>query len=224
MSEQQHRDVDERDDHAADDGREAVRVVPLESADDATVDAEREIQRHVHADDHEDPLARLRLIRREMEERAEVKGDAEGDQIRDTAGRGEDEEQRARDLVQRSDIPVRAILRDELDQRPAVAEIEDREVHRDRGREHPQAVGRGSEMRDVERQHHQSRHDLDEEREITRRDVARYLDELGCASVWKLIGRRAHSTLSRDKLLQLFRASGEARQVPGPQVTICCPK
>ena len=54
-------------------------------------------------------------------------------------------------------------------------------------------------MRDVERQHHQPRHDLDEEREITRRDVARYLDELGRFRPDILAAvRRAFDAATRD--------------------------
>ena len=91
------------------------------------------------------PISRLR--RRDPEDVLEVERQPDHDQVGEHAEPGEDEEQRAGDLVQRPRVAVGAVLRDELDHRAAVAEVEDREVDGHAGREHPQAVGLRAQVR-----------------------------------------------------------------------------
>ena len=101
-------------------------------------------------------------------------GDHDRDQIRQRAERGEDDERRAEDLVQCRVVAAGAVLGDELDQRARVAHVEHREVGGDRRGEHPQAVGRRAEVRDVERQDDQPQRGFDADCQVAGRDVARH--------------------------------------------------
>src|SRR5262249_7691189 len=71
----------------------------------------------------------------------------------------------------RSVVTPGAVLRDELDERAAVAEVEDAKKPGDRGRQRPEAVGDLAEVRDVEWQHHQADEAIDEDRDVSRADV-----------------------------------------------------
>src|SRR5262249_37793756 len=77
----------------------------------------------------------------------------------------------ADDFVQRGVVTPGAVLRDEFDERAAVTEIEYTEEPGDRRRQGPEAVGGFSEVRDVERQHHQADEAVDEDRDVPRADV-----------------------------------------------------
>jgi hypothetical protein len=113
----------------------------------------------------------------------EVEGDADHDPVGEQPQPAEHEEQRAGDLVERARIALGAVLRDELDQAAAVAELQRREVHRQRAEEDPQAVLGGAEMRQVERQHDQPDRGLRRDRQVTGADVARDGGQLATGNV-----------------------------------------
>src|SRR4029079_15303296 len=61
------------------------------------------------------------------------------------------------------------------------AEIEHGKMHRDRSEQHPEAVVGDPEMREVERQHHETDDGLGDDRQIPRRNVAGDGDDLSFA-------------------------------------------
>jgi hypothetical protein len=156
--------------------------VALEPDDHAAVHAEREVERYVDGDDEQDPLAGFSLRRGDLEEMIEVERDARRGRVGDEPHAREHEEERARDLVQRLDVPVGAVLRHELDERPGIPEIEHGEVHGDRSEQHPEPVLRGAEVRQVEREHDQADDRLHEDRHVPGRDVPRDGDDLPLAA------------------------------------------
>ena len=137
---QQHHRVDGGCGDADDDRDDVVDVEALETAGDAAVDAEREVQRNMHADDEQDPLSRLGLLHRHVEDVVEVEREDSCDAVGQQSGGREDEEHGARDLVQRARVAARPVLRHELDDRAAVAQVEDGEVNRHRAEQHPEPV------------------------------------------------------------------------------------
>ena len=68
------------------------------------------------------------------------------------AAEGEHEEQRAEDFVERPDVAPGPVLRHELHKGPRIAHVEHREVGGHRCREHPEPVGRRSQVGDIERE------------------------------------------------------------------------
>ncbi len=167
-----------RDDHAAADADDVVQVVALEAVDDAAEDAERKAQRHVDADDQHQRAAGRHLVRCQREEAADVERDEHEHRVRDQAEDAEDDEQRAGNLVQAAGIALGAVMGDEPDDRAAESQVEDREVGGHRRRQHPEAVGRRSEVVDVEGEQHQADEGIGRDGEIAGRDVARHGDEL----------------------------------------------
>ena len=106
-------------------------VVALEARDDPAKHAERKVQRDVTAMISRIHCARSRACSGVILNRcSRLKAISDHDQVGDHADRREHEEQRAGDLVERARVAVRAVLRHELDQRAAVAEIEHREIRR----------------------------------------------------------------------------------------------
>ena len=169
----QHERVDSGDEQAHDDCDDVVRVVALEAVGDAAVDAEREVTRDVQPHDEQDPLADVRLFRRDREQVIQVERERDDDRVRHDPDRGEEIEHRARDLVERLAVALRAILGDELHGRAAVPQVEHGEMDGHAGRQHPQAVRLPSEMVQVEREHEQADAEVHEVRQIPRRDVPR---------------------------------------------------
>ncbi len=146
----EHGDVDQCHDDAGCGADDVVQVVALKTVDDGAKDAEREARRHLRRDDEQDGPAGGGARGVQVEERFELKADGGRQQPRQERARGEDHEQRGQDVVDGLGIALGAVVRDELDERAAVAEIENREVGGDRGRDHPEAVPVLAQLRNVE--------------------------------------------------------------------------
>ena len=135
-------------------------------------------ERDVDADDQQQRAPGGELIRRQAEGVLDVEGQEHEDAVGDHADHAEDDEQRAGDVVEAAGVALGAILRDELDDRAAEPEVEDREIRRHRRGQHPQAVGRRAEVGHVERQQHQADQRVEDDRHVARRHVARHRREL----------------------------------------------
>ena len=191
---QQRRDVHERDECAAADADDVVQVVPLKAVDDAAEDADRKSERDIHADDQEQ-RPRRRLLGRILHEVGDVEGEQQEYDVGDAPRDAEDAEQGARDFVQYTRVAPGAVVSHEPDNRPAEAEIEDREVRGQRRRQHPEPVRRRPQFPDIEGQEQEADDRIGRDREVPGRDVPCHRHEravLGVAPQILRSGSRSH--------------------------------
>ncbi len=167
----QHDDVDRGDGDRHRNADEPVQVGPLESVDDAAKRGEGEPERELEPDHQDDEPSGVPLTGGQMEQIPDVPGHDGDDRERHQADDGEDEEERARDLVDRVCVTLRPVVRDEPVEGRRITKVENREVRDDRRRQHPETVVGRAQMPRVERQHQKTEYQLDDDRHPARADV-----------------------------------------------------
>ena len=118
--------------------------------------------------------ARSDLVGGHVEQATELRGDDERHGERHDSDAREHHEHRAQDLVQRVALTPGPILRDELHERTAVPQIEDREVHRDRRGQRPQPVRQRPQVGDVEGHHQDTDRRIHADGDVASGQVARH--------------------------------------------------